>query len=99
MQLPLERASPPFELTALLLQCLGSYQAGVYQALAEADLHADWVAGISIGGRERCIKLAEAAELTEASDSRLCSFAPSSWMLPFAEPNAYSCTKTIWAKT
>jgi hypothetical protein len=39
---------PPFELTALLLQgggALGSYQAGVYQALAEADLHPDWVAG------------------------------------------------------
>src|SRR5205807_5438784 len=28
---------------------LGSYQAGVYQALAEADLHPHWVAGISIG--------------------------------------------------
>jgi NTE family protein len=28
---------------------LGSYQAGVYQALAEADLDPDWVAGISIG--------------------------------------------------
>src|ERR1700747_2231830 len=42
----------PFKLTALLLQgggALGSYQAGVYQALAEADLHPDWVAGISIG--------------------------------------------------
>src|SRR6202167_1009981 len=37
---------------ALLLQgggALGAYQAGVYQALAEADLHPDWVAGISIG--------------------------------------------------
>ena len=43
---------PPFENIALLLQgggALGSYQAGVYQALAEADLHPDWVAGISIG--------------------------------------------------
>lgn len=43
---------PPFERIALLLQgggALGSYQAGVYQALAEADLHPDWVAGISIG--------------------------------------------------
>ena len=30
-------------------RALGSYQAGVYQALAEADLHPDWVAGISIG--------------------------------------------------
>ena len=26
---------------------LGFYQAGVYEALAEADLHPDWVAGIS----------------------------------------------------
>jgi NTE family protein len=41
-----------FEQTVLLLQgggALGSYQAGVYQALAEATLHPDWVAGISIG--------------------------------------------------
>jgi NTE family protein len=43
---------PPFECIALLLQgggALGSYQAGVYEALAETDLHPDWVAGISIG--------------------------------------------------
>jgi NTE family protein len=43
---------PPFERIALILQgggALGSYQAGVYQALAEAKLHPDWVAGISIG--------------------------------------------------
>jgi NTE family protein len=36
----------------LLLQgggALGAYQGGVYQALAEADLNPDWVAGISIG--------------------------------------------------
>ena len=41
-----------FEQTVLLLQgggALGSYQAGVYQALAEANVHPDWVAGISIG--------------------------------------------------
>ena len=41
-----------FECIALLLQgggALGAYQGGVYQALAEADLHPDWVAGISIG--------------------------------------------------
>jgi NTE family protein len=46
------RPRPPFERIALLLQgggALGSYQAGVYQALAEANLHPDWVAGISIG--------------------------------------------------
>src|SRR5437879_13900489 len=43
---------PPFECIALLLQgggALGAYQAGVYQALAEAHLHPDWVAGISVG--------------------------------------------------
>jgi NTE family protein len=49
------RERPPFERIALLLQgggALGAYQAGVYQALAEANLHPDWVAGISIGGSE-----------------------------------------------
>jgi NTE family protein len=42
----------PFERVVLLLQgggALGAYQGGVYQALAEADLHPDWAAGISIG--------------------------------------------------
>jgi NTE family protein len=43
---------PPFERITLLLQgggALGAYQGGVYQALAEAGLDPDWVAGISIG--------------------------------------------------
>lgn len=43
---------PPFECIALLLQgggALGAYQAGVYEALVEAGLQPDWVAGISIG--------------------------------------------------
>src|SRR5260370_38573703 len=46
------RSRPPFENIALLLQgggALGAYQAGVYEALAEADVPLDWVAGISIG--------------------------------------------------
>jgi len=45
-------ARPPFDCIALLLQgggALGAYQAGVYEGLAEAHLHPDWVAGISIG--------------------------------------------------
>jgi len=36
----------------LLLQgggALGAYQGGVYEALAEADIHPNWIAGISIG--------------------------------------------------
>jgi len=43
---------PPFECIALVLQgggALGAYQAGVYQALAEAKMEPDWIAGISIG--------------------------------------------------
>lgn len=43
---------PSFECLALLLQgggALGAYQAGVYEALSEAELAPDWVAGISIG--------------------------------------------------
>jgi NTE family protein len=42
----------PFECVALVLQgggALGAYQAGVYEGLAEAGIHPDWVAGMSIG--------------------------------------------------
>jgi NTE family protein len=42
----------PFECVALVLQgggALGAYQAGVYEALAEAAIHPDWIAGTSIG--------------------------------------------------
>jgi NTE family protein len=42
----------PFERVVLVLQgggALGAYQAGVYAALAEANIHLDWVCGISIG--------------------------------------------------
>ena len=41
-----------FECVTLLLQgggALGAYQGGVYEALAEANIHPDWIAGISIG--------------------------------------------------
>jgi NTE family protein len=41
-----------FNRVVLLLQgggALGAYQGGVYEALAEANIHPDWVAGISIG--------------------------------------------------
>src|SRR5262247_4728525 len=47
-----ELKRPPFDCIALVLQgggALGAFQAGVYQGLAEASLHPDWVAGISIG--------------------------------------------------
>ncbi|MDN3563879.1 patatin-like phospholipase family protein [Paeniroseomonas aquatica] len=37
---------------ALILQgggALGAYEAGVYQALEEAELHPDWIVGVSVG--------------------------------------------------
>jgi NTE family protein len=43
---------PDFECVALVLQgggALGAYQCGVYEALADANVMPDWVAGISIG--------------------------------------------------
>ena len=45
-------ARPDFAQIVLVLQgggALGSYQAGVYQALDEARLEPDWIAGVSIG--------------------------------------------------
>src|SRR5215831_6800217 len=50
---------------ALALQgggALGSYQAGVYEALAEHDYHPDWVAGISIGAINTAIIAGNAPE-------------------------------------
>jgi len=61
--LRLER--PPFACIALLLQgggALGAYQAGVYQGLAEANLHPDWIAGISIGAINAAIIAGNAPE-------------------------------------
>lgn len=73
---------PWFERVALLLQgggALGAYQGGVYQGLAEAGLHPDWTAGISIGAinaaviagnrpDERIQKLREFWELVTSPD-------------------------------
>jgi NTE family protein len=42
----------PFEVVALVLQgggSLGAYQAGVYEALSEAGIQPNWIAGMSIG--------------------------------------------------
>ncbi len=48
-----QSATPNAAKIALVLQgggALGAYQAGVYQALHEADLDPEWIAGVSIGG-------------------------------------------------
>ena len=55
----------PFDCIALVLQgggALGAYQCGVYEALAEADLQPDWVAGISIGAINAAIIAGNAPE-------------------------------------
>ena len=53
-QTPALVARPPgWARVALVLQgggALGAYQGGVYQALHEAGLEPDWIAGVSIGG-------------------------------------------------
>jgi len=40
-----------FECVALVVNggALRAYQAGVYEALSEAGIHPDWIAGMSIG--------------------------------------------------
>jgi NTE family protein len=54
-----------YAVTALVLQgggALGSYQAGVYQGLAEAGIHPNWIAGISIGALNAAIIAGNAPE-------------------------------------
>jgi len=55
----------PYENVALVLQgggALGAYQAGVYQALCEAEIEPNWVAGISIGAINAAIIAGNAPE-------------------------------------
>ena len=78
---------PPFERIALILQgggALGSYQAGVYQALAEANLHPDWVAGISIGALNSALI---AGNPPERRVDRLREFWETVSVSPFGAPN------------
>jgi NTE family protein len=73
---------PPFECVALTLQgggALGAYQAGVYQALDEAGIHPDWIAGISIGAINAAIIAGNPPKLRVA---RLREF----WTMATANP-------------
>jgi NTE family protein len=87
------RRKLPFDCVALLLQgggALGAYQGGVYEALAEADIHPNWIAGISIGAINAAII---AGNAPDARVGRLREFwtqvtssAPWEWAgHPFAE--------------
>ena len=81
----------PFESIALLLQgggALGSYQAGVYQALHEHGIEPTWIAGISIGAinsaiiagnppEERVAKLRSFWEMVSAPTAGWSGWLPS----------------------
>src|SRR5664279_4291627 len=59
------RAASYDKTVGLVLQgggALGSYQAGVYEALATSDYPPDWVAGISIGAINAAIIAGNAPE-------------------------------------
>jgi NTE family protein len=67
-------AQDVYKVTALVLQgggALGAYQAGVYQALDEAGLHPNWIAGISIGALNAAII---AGNPPEQRVEKLCEF-------------------------
>jgi NTE family protein len=88
------RNRPPFECIALVLQgggALGAYQAGVFEALTEAGVEPDWIAGISIGAFNSAII---AGNPPEARVDRLRQFWEGvtepfvEWHGPFAWPVA-----------
>src|ERR1700730_14816315 len=67
---------PPFECIALLLRgggALGSFPAGAYAALAEAELQPDWVAGISIGAINGALIAGNAPERTSPDIAKASS--------------------------
>jgi NTE family protein len=69
-----EERHVPFECVALVLQgggALGAYQAGVYEALAEAGIHLDWIAGVSVGAINGAII---AGNLPNSRIDRPCEF-------------------------
>ena len=52
----------PFEVVALVLQgggALGAYQAGVYEALSEAGIYPNWIAGISTPSSQAMRRMTE----------------------------------------
>ncbi|MDN0085213.1 patatin-like phospholipase family protein [Crenobacter sp. SG2305] len=89
-QSPRLPADHRYQVVALVLQgggALGSYQAGVYQGLAEADLHPNWVAGISIGALNAAII---AGNPPERRVERLQEFWQTICQPPFLPPSPLS---------
>jgi NTE family protein len=89
------RPRRPFECIALVLQgggALGAYQAGVYEALTEANLHPDWIAGISIGAINGALI---AGNAPEARVAKLRAF----WQRVTAKPYCDWSTRLFVAKS
>ncbi len=68
---------------------LGAYQGGVYQALAESNLHPDWVVGISIGAINAAII---AGSPPEKRVERLHEF----WIIYYWDGGLVSNTPLQW---
>src|SRR5437667_12595554 len=84
---------------ALVLQgggALGSYQAGVYEALASSDYMPDWVAGISIGAINAAIIAGNAPEKRVSQLRRFWEdiTAPTAWW-----PAGLSGTLAPWHRS
>ena len=87
----------PFECVALVLQgggALGSYQGGVYQALAEADLHPNWVAGVSIGAVNSALIAGNPPERRVEKLREFWEAVSSSPLGPFGVPPRYPLVET-----
>ncbi|UOD50997.1 DUF3734 domain-containing protein [Orrella daihaiensis] len=93
-------ASPKLDVSAyprvaLVLQgggALGSYQAGVYEGLAQAGIHPNWVAGISIGALNCAII---AGNPPEKRVQRLHEFWETICMSPIVTPSLMSGHKDM----
>src|SRR5512147_1402223 len=100
---PLIPNRPPFECIALVLQgggALGAYQGGVYEALAEAQLHPDWVAGISIGAVNAALIAGNAPELRVERLQRFWETVTTEplppWLLPEANGDLARNFANLW---
>ncbi|QEL56830.1 patatin-like phospholipase family protein [Chromobacterium paludis] len=92
-------ALPPdhrYQVVALVLQgggALGAYQAGVYQGLAEAELHPNWVAGISIGALNAAVI---AGNPPEQRAERLQQFWSTISRQPLLPPSPHNLVDAEW---
>jgi NTE family protein len=105
MNQPMSEPRPPArpasydKKVALVLQgggALGSYQAGVYEALATSEYLPDWVAGISIGAINAAIIAGNAPENRVAQLRRFweATTAPSAWW-----PADLEGQQAVWQRT